>query len=386
VLGDDSPVGVLAESAAAEHGRVALLAAGVLDGFAVVRDDAPAGPDHDLDDEETWWAEAVDPAAGWDSDEQAGPPSAMVAVRDLDLVADDRWDAAWALLASDRSVRSALVALPGEPVPYTSWWLARHGRLAGHPPAHWRLPDEAQGPGKSPGEDPGSAAALAGLYDPVPGDGALDAGFLAAVGVRTVLRVDGPADAGDLLARLADPTRAVPAGGVLAAHTALAAAADARRLDVADVEPPARVRTAAGRVVDADPDQGAAPTVLDRPWLLAGLDPDDVVPVAPGGAATLADLLDLPTAAADHHGEIRSPGVTTAWTDLPVAAAWAAAVGRALPPGEVVVHERLRVAVADDDRAGPPRAVFPGVWVVGAVVHTDDPVRGLLAAWSLGPS
>lgn len=389
VLGDDSPVGVLADAAVAGHGRPALLAAGVLDGFAVVRDDAPAGPDHDLDEEETWWAEEVDPAAGWDGwsgDEPAGPPSAMVAVRDLDLVADDRWDAAWALLASDRSVRSALVTLPGEPVPYTSWWLARHGRLAGHPPGHWRLPDDPHGPDKTSGEDAGSAAALAALYDPVPGPGALDAGFLAAVGVRTELRIDGPADAGDLLARLADPARSVPAGGVLAAHTALAVAVDARRLAVADVEPPARVRTAAGRVVDADPDHGAPPTVLDRPWLLAALDPDGVVPVAPGGAVTLADLLELPSAAADHHGEIRSPGVTTAWIDLPVAAAWAAAVGRALPPGGVVVHERLRVAMADDDRTGPPREVCPGVWVDGAVVHTDDPVRGLLAAWSLGPS
>ncbi|MCD2192308.1 hypothetical protein LQ327_02715 [Actinomycetospora endophytica] len=389
VLGDDSPIGVLAEAAVAEHGRAALLAAGVLDGFGVVRDDAPAGPDHDLDDEETWWAEEVDPAAGWDGPGEelpAGPPGAMVAVRDLDLVADDRWDAAWSLLASDRSVRSALVALPGEPVPYTSWWLARHGRLAGHPPGHWRLPDEAPGAGKSAGDDPGRDAALAALYDPVPGTASLDAGFLAAVGVRTELRIDGADDATDLLARLADPARPVPAGGVLAAHTALAEAADARRLAVADVEPPAQVRTAAGRVVDADPDTGAAPTVLDRPWLLAALDPDGVVPVAPGGAPTLADLLDLPTAAADHHGEIRSPGVGTAWTDLPVATAWAAAVGRALPAGGVVLHERLRVAVADDDRTGPPREVFPGVWVDGAVVHTDDPVRGLLAAWALGPS
>ncbi|HEY2225845.1 MAG TPA: hypothetical protein VGI02_27660 [Actinomycetospora sp.] len=389
VLGDDSPVGVLAEAAVAAHGRVGLLAAGVLDGFAVVRDDAPAGPDHDLDDEETWWAEEVDPAAGWDGwsgVEPAGPPSTMVAVRDLDLVADDRWDAAWALLASDRSVRSALVTLPGEPVPYTSWWLARHSRLAGHLPGHWRLPDETLGAGKTSDDDPGSSAALGALYDPVPGPGALDTGFLVAVGVRTELRVDGPADAADLLRRLGDPARVVPAGGVLAAHTALAAAVDARRLDVADVEPPARVRTAAGRVVDADPDLGAPPTVLDRPWLLAGLDPDDVVPVAPGGAATLADVLDLPTAAADHHGEIRSPGVATAWTDLPVAAAWAAAVGRSLPAGGVVLHERLRVAMADDDRTGPPREVFPGVWVDGTVVHTDDPVRGLLAAWALGRS
>ena len=382
VLGDDSPVGVLAEAAANTHARSALLAAGVLDGFAVVRDDAPTGPAHDLDDEETWWAEEVDPAAGWDAEEPAGPVSAMVAVRDLDLIADDRWDAAWALLAGDRSARSALIALPGEPVPYTAWWLARHGRLAGHAPGHWRLPGDASGP-PGAGADPGRAAALAALYDPVPGPGAPDAGFLAAVGVRTDLRVDDADDATDLLLRLADPTRTVPAGGVPAAHAVLAEAVDARRIAVADVEPPPRVRTASGRVVDADPDRGSVPAVLDRPWLLAGLDPDAVVPVAPGGASTLADLLDLPVVSAGHHGEVRSPGVATRWTDLPAAAAWAAAVGRALPAGEVVVHARLRVAVADDDRARPPREVFPGVWVDDAVVHTDDPVRGLLAAWAL---
>ena len=272
VLGEDSPVGVLAESAATAHARSALLAAGVLDGFAVVRDDAPTGPDHDLDDEETWWAEEVDPAAGWDAEEPAAPLSAMVAVRDLDLVADDRWDAAWTLLAADRSVRSALVALPGEPVPYTAWWLARHGRLAGHAPGHWRLPGEAPGL-PVVGADPGRAAALAALYDPVPGPAVPDVGFLAAVGVRTDLRIDGADDATDLLVRLADPARSVPAGAVLAAHTVLAEAVDARRIAVADVEPPPRVRTAAGRVVDADPDRGAVPAVLDRPWLLAGLRP-----------------------------------------------------------------------------------------------------------------
>ena len=382
VLGEDSPVGVLAEAAATAHARSALLAAGVLDGFAVVRDDAPTGPDHDLDDEETWWAEEVDPAAGWDAEEPAAPLSAMVAVRDLDLVADDRWDAAWALLAADRSVRSALAALPGEPVPYTAWWLARHGRLAGHAPGHWRLPGEAPGLAVI-GADPGRAAALAALYDPVPDPGVPDVGFLAAVGVRTDLRIDGADDATDLLVRLADPARSVPAGAVLAAHTVLAEAVDARRIAVADVEPPPRVRTAAGRVVDADPDRGAVPAVLDRPWLLAGLDPDAVVPVAAHGAVTLADLLDLPLVGAGHHGEVRSPGVATRWTDLPGAAAWAAAVGRALPAGEVVLHARLRVAVADDDRARPPREVFPGVWVDDAGVHTDDPVRGLLAAWAL---
>ncbi|MEJ2868972.1 hypothetical protein WCD74_14460 [Actinomycetospora sp. OC33-EN08] len=362
VLGDDSPVGVVADAAVAEHGRAALHAVGVLDGFAIVHDDAPTGPDHDLDDEETWWSEAVDPEPGRGA-EPPDPPGALTAVRDLELVAD--WPAAWGLLAADRAVRAALVALPGEPVPYTAWWLARHGRLAGHRPGHWRLPGA--------GADP----AVAALFDPAPVD--LDGGFLTAVGVRTDLRVADPAQAADLLARLADPARTVPPGVALAAYGALAAAVAGQRVDVADVEPPPRVRTAGGGVVDADPARDPAPVVLDRPWLAAALDPAVVVPVAPDGAAALAELLDLPVASETVHGEVRSPGTATAWTAVADVAVWAAAVGRELPPGEVVVHERLRVAATVD---GETRDVFPGVWVELGVVHTDDPVRALLAGWT----
>jgi hypothetical protein len=362
VLGDDSPVGVLADRALAEHRRDALLAVGVLDGFGVLRDDAPAGPDHDLDDEETWWAEEVDPEPRQDGPDQEPPsaPSSMGAVRDLDLVAD--WSAAWPLLAADREVRAALVRLPGEPVPYTAWWLARHGRLAGRRPRAWRLPGPAAGGG------------LAALYDPAPVD--LDAGFLTAIGVRTDLRVADAAEADDLLARLADPARAVPVGAALAAHTALGEAVDARSVDVADVDPPERVRTAAGGVVTADPDRDPTPVVLDRPWLLPALEPSCVVPVAARVAAPLAELLDLPLASDVVHGEVRSPGAATAWLSLPAAVVWAAAAGRALPDGEVVVHERLRVAVTV---GGDTREIFPGVWVADGAVHTDDPVRALLA-------
>lgn len=368
VLGDDAPVGVLDAAIAEAHPRAALLAAGVLDAFALVHDEAPTGPDHDLHDEESWWDAEVDPPTGL-GEEPAGPPPPLTAVRDLDLVAPDRWDAAWRLLAGERAVRCALVALPGEPPPYTAWWLARHGRLAGRRPGHWRLPG------------PPDPATTGGLYDPVPDDAAagLDAGFLATVGVRADLVVAGPADAVDLLARLADPARTVAPGAVLAAHTALADALAAGRVAVADVEPPARVRSAAGSVVAADPDRGPAPAVLDRPWLLAAVDPTTLVPVAPGRAAVLADLLDLPLASERVHGEVRSPGTTTPWAALAAAATWAAAAGRELPGGEVVVHERLRVAVAAD---GGTREVFPGVWVQDDAVHTDDPVRALLAAWT----
>ncbi|MFC5064206.1 molecular chaperone Hsp90, partial [Actinomycetospora atypica] len=132
-------------------------------------------------------------------------------------------------------------------------------------------------------------------------------------------------------------------------------------------------------VVAADPDRGPAPAVLDRPWLVAALDPATLVPVAPGGAAVLADLLDLPLASERVHGEVRSPGTPTPWAALTAAVTWAAAAGRELPGGEVVVHERLRVAVAGD---GDTREVFPGVWVQDDAVHTDDPVRALLAAWA----
>ncbi|MDL5155753.1 sacsin N-terminal ATP-binding-like domain-containing protein [Actinomycetospora termitidis] len=365
VLGDDSPIGVLADRAVAEHGREALRAVGVLDGFAIVLDDEPTGPDHDLDDEETWWAEAVDPEPahpGADTGALPGPPSAMTAVRDLDLVAD--WPAAWPLLAGDRAVRAALVGLPGEPVPYTAWWLARHGDLAGHRPGHWRLP--------------GATGPVAALVDPVPVD--LDPGFLTAVGVRSDLTVADPDEAADLLDRLADPARTVPPGAALAAHSALADAVVAGRVDVADVDPPVRVRTADGSVVDADPARDPVPVVLDRPWLSVALDPGRVVPVAPGAAATLADLLDLPVASETVHGEVRSPGTPTAWTALADAAAWAAAVGWELPDGEVVVHERLRVAVSV---AGEVREVFGHVWVTDdGTVHTDDPARALLAARS----
>ncbi|MBW0119287.1 sacsin N-terminal ATP-binding-like domain-containing protein, partial [Pseudonocardia abyssalis] len=119
LLGDDPPLGVVDAPWA---DRAALVAVGVLDGFALVVDEEPTGPDHDLDDEERWW------------DSLPEPPRRLVAVRDLDLVDDDAWSAALALLGAGRETREALSG------GYTAWWLARHARLDGRRPDHWRLP------------------------------------------------------------------------------------------------------------------------------------------------------------------------------------------------------------------------------------------------------
>ena len=65
----------------------------------------------------------------------------------------------------------------------------------------------------------------------------------------------------------------------------------------------------------------------------------------------------------------------------PAAVAWASALRRPLPDGALVLHERLRVLVVDDERGGAPVEHTPSAWVDDdGVVHADDPVRGLLAA------
>ncbi|WP_345416579.1 sacsin N-terminal ATP-binding-like domain-containing protein [Actinomycetospora chlora] len=361
----DGPLGVLDPAVAEAHPRPALVALGVLDGFAVLRDDAPTGPDHDLDDEETWWADEVD---GLD---EIGAP--LVAVRDLELVAPDRWDDAWPVLAGDREVREALGARPvgadhEGPQPYTAWWLGRHGRLAGRAPTAWRLP---------------GAGAVEGLYDPVPDAVAarLDPAFLAAIGVRTRPRVGGPEDAADLLDRLADPGRVVTPAIAAGAHAALADAVAARRVTVADVDPPDRVRTADGLVHDADPGRDVPPAVLDRAQLAAVLPPGVLVLPGAGDPALLADLLDLAPASERLRVTVRDGGRAVPWAAIPAVVAWAAALGHPVPDGALVLHDRLRVLVVDDERGGAPVEHTPSAWVDGdGVVHTDDPVRGLLAA------
>ncbi|MGY2067786.1 sacsin N-terminal ATP-binding-like domain-containing protein [Blastococcus sp. SYSU DS0619] len=313
---EEGALGVLDPGFAARADVAALRAVGVLDGFALVRADDPDDLDVDGADE---WADAVldrlppGPPPVW-------PP--LVAVRDLELVAD--WVGALPLLATAPAEAWADVVVDGVPAPgYLRWWLLTHPVLAGRRPGRLAHPGSTE---------------LAGLYDPAPLDEPL-LGLLRPPATLDDVLAD-PDGALDLLDRLGDPARTVPPGTLATVHARLAAV-----LDGVDVEPPARVRVATGRVVERA-------VVLDAPHLLPLLD----LPVVPAGGApgAVADLLDLPLA-----GEVVRGAVTSApvrrlrWAELPGAALAAARLGRAGLTGEVAVHAPLTVA-------GRPVAWWPG--------------------------
>jgi hypothetical protein len=335
LLAPDTPLGVLCPAFAAEHDAAALLSVGVLDSFAVLDETHSQGPDHDLDAEEQWWAQAH--RAGGDS------PARLLAVRDLDLIDDQCWPAALRRIAADPAGLAAL----RQPGGYTGWWLARHARLGGHPPPHWRL---------------AGAVELEGLYDVLP-QCELDEALLVAAGVRTALSITGPADAADLLARLANPARTLTPGVVHAAHAALASAG----LEAAEVAPPARVRAVTGEVIDAE-----RAVVLDSPWLAAVLPAGELV--SGGDPGLLADLLDLPLASERIAPELLDAGGgrIVRWVELVEVVAVCAAAGLAVPDGTLRLHERLRVHHGGVEHAVP-------FWVTPqAIVHAADPVRAAL--------
>jgi hypothetical protein len=176
-------LGTVAEPTVRRWSVDVLAAVGVLVTFALVRDDdVPLdvdAADHDLDAQDAWVEDLLDELAE-DGDAPDLPPvlPVFVAVRDLDLVAADRWPQALAVLAADPELRAAVVD-PARAVladgsvvsvePYSAWWLRTHPVLAG------RRPDELRAR---------QTEGLAGLFDPVP-DLGLDEGFLRAIGVVT---------------------------------------------------------------------------------------------------------------------------------------------------------------------------------------------------------
>jgi hypothetical protein len=350
-VGEDGPLGVLDAVVAERWPREVLIGVGVLDSFTLLTDDAPSGPDHGLPDEDLWWATVAEDVV-----------TELVAVRHLDLVADGRWPAALRLLAVDPDTRRVLY----QPSGYTPWWLARNAVLAGRPPRDWRLP---------------SAVSLAGLYDPLP-DLELAESLLTAVGVRVDLALSDPDDALDLMRRLGDADRAVPAGAAIRAHAALAEAVRAGRIEVAEMDPPERVRALSGEAVAAD---GAV--VLDRPWPLGVLPTDRVVSAGPEPfgaepvddtepslASALADLFDLPLAADELIAEVTSEGEAVDWAELGAVVLASDLVGCPIPAGEVVVHDALLVRAAGANHPVP-------WWVADdGEVHAEDTPEGLARA------
>jgi hypothetical protein len=331
VFEEDGPLSVLDDDFAEDWPAETLRAIGVLDKFAVVSDGDAVEPDHGLPEEQEWW----------DSFEE--PPTRVMAVRDLDLVADDAWPAALRLLTTEPSTWAALTLASG----HTHWWLSRFAILADRVAGEWRLP---------------GAEALAGLYDPVP-DLDLGVDVLAAAGVRGELSVADADDVTDLLERLGDPARTIAPGLVTRAHTTLAESL----VDIGGVPAPARVRAVDGSVADAE-----NAVVLDVPWSAAVVPAGRLV-AAFSGESRLAELLDLPLAGS-LPAEVISEGDYLPWPELEAVRVVAELLDVTLPPGGLLLHEQLTVSFDGAEHSAP--------WWSDGRLHAVDTPEGLAKAFA----
>ncbi|MCX4812870.1 molecular chaperone Hsp90 [Streptomyces sp. NBC_01239] len=290
-------------------GEQPLAACGVLATFALVRaTDVVLDPD-ELEPRDSDFAEPDDPGLldsvdVWSEDvldrfpDTPVPPVAteLVAVRDLDLVDDDRWPQALALLAQpplrDAITQQVRILLPDgthEVVrPYTAWWLRGHPVLDGRRPAGLL----------AAGGDP----LLRGLYDEADATGFDDEQVLRALGVRTSVAalLDEPGGAAELLDRLADPDREVTGAQLHALYSALA------DLDPDQVTLPDDLRAVVdGEVTVVD---AADAVVVDSPDLLPFTTGVPLLPVRPSRAAELADLFQVRRLSESVTGEVTSEG------------------------------------------------------------------------------
>jgi hypothetical protein len=329
VFEEDGTLDVLDEDFAEDWPDTTLVAVGVLDSFALVQDDEPHEPDHDLPDEEAWW------------DARPEPPSTLLAIRDLDLVADDSWPAALRLLAARPETWHAL-RTPGG---HAAWWIAQYAVLGGLAPNEWRLP----------------GADLAGLYDEVP-DLGLSEDLLKTAGVREDLTLSTVDEAADVLTRLADQDRVLSPGLITRAYDAVLESGF-------QPSAPDAVRAADGSVVEDA-------VVLDVPWFAGALEPDQYV-VAPEEADRLADLLDLPTASTTP-AEVISEGEYAPWAELPALKLVADQLGIPLPEGGVLVHDPLTVSIQVTEHDVQ--------WWSDGRLHAADTSEGLARAfaWATG--
>ncbi|WP_043237398.1 sacsin N-terminal ATP-binding-like domain-containing protein [Streptomyces violaceusniger] len=292
-------------------GEQPLAAVGVLAGFTLVRaSDVVLDPD-ELEPREGDFTEPDDVGVleavdVWCEDvldrlpQTPVPPVAteIVAVRDLDLVDDDAWPRALAMLAQP-PLRDALTAPVRVLLPdgttetvrsYTAWWLRGHPVLDGRRPAGLR----------AAGGDP----LLAGLYEAVDAAGFEDEQVLRALGVRTSVAalLDEPGGAAELLARLADPDREVTPAQLHAIYGQLA------DLEPEQVTLPDDVRA----IVDGEPTvvEALEALVADAPDLmpLAEADGRALLPVRPTRAAELAELFQVRRLSEAYPARVTSQG------------------------------------------------------------------------------
>ncbi|MFD6172688.1 sacsin N-terminal ATP-binding-like domain-containing protein [Streptomyces coeruleorubidus] len=294
---------------ASKWGEQPLAACGVLVNFALVRaTDVVLDPD-ELEPRESDFAEPDDPGLldavdVWAEDvldrfpDSPVPPVAteIVAVRDLDLVDEDKWPQALSLLSQpplrDAIVQPVRVLLPDgthEVVrPYTAWWLRGNPVLDGRRPAGLR----------AAGGDP----LLRGLYEEADATGFEDEQVLRALGVRTSVAalLDEPGGAAELLDRLADPEREVADAQLHALYGALA------ELDPEQVTLPDELRAVMdGRVEVVD---AADAVVCNSPDLLPFTEGVPLLPVRPSRAAELAELFQVRRLSESVTGRVGSEG------------------------------------------------------------------------------
>ncbi|MFJ9595658.1 sacsin N-terminal ATP-binding-like domain-containing protein [Streptomyces virginiae] len=286
-----------------------LTACGVLASFQLVRaTDVVLDPD-ELEPREGDFAEPddaglLDAVDVWCEDvldqlpDLPVPPVAteLVAVRDLDLVDDDCWPQALAMLARpplrDALTQPVRILLPDGTTqsvrPYTAWWLRDHPVLDGRRPAGLR----------AAGGDP----LLEGLYTSADATGFEDEQVLRALGVRTSVAalLDEPGGAAELLGRLGDPDREVTDRQLHGLYGSLA------DLDPEQVTLPDELRAVVdGEVLVVD---AADAVIADAPDLLPLATGLPLLPVSPSRAADLADLLQVRRLSDTVPAEVTTPG------------------------------------------------------------------------------
>ncbi|WLP93176.1 ATP-binding protein [Gordonia sp. NB41Y] len=301
VLVDDHPFGIVDPELAERVGADVLRRLGVGWGFALVSDELPVGPDHELPDEEQWWESLPD------------APETLCAIRDLDLVDPDRWASALTLMATDERLAPAFTGRAD----YTPWWLRHFAEVDGSLLGEFRAPSDA---------------GLAGVLDPLDHPHADD--LATALGA---LPPESATDASVLLARLGEDGRDVTPGVAVGIHAAIVGACRSGALDPADIDVPQSVRTLSGGVADDA-------VVVDAPWWLQTLDDAEAViaglPVVAADAAMLAEILDLPTAGEQFTVILGGPGRPVETTSAE-AVRWSATAGAVAGP--MRIHDELWV-------------------------------------------